>query len=452
VEPDSLAAQIVALVAVVVAAVLLAVLWDVLGGWRRALIRVAALTLSVLMALATAGVWLNRETETYSSWSMLVGGHGDPADEPPSEGSSEPEDIDLGSRTPPPGGGWAAPGRALSPPGTGTPKPTPLASDHPAAGRRATPDPASTGRTPAPGRTLESGTVPGAPTGAPPAVSRMVSFTVPGKASGLNLAGWAYLPAVYDQPGWESARFPVIEAFHGYPGAPRIWWQKMKVQQFLDREIAAERMAPTIVVFPYQTPAVLVDTECVDLVKGPHTETFLTVDVPAYVKRTFRVRADRAGWGVIGYSAGGFCATNILLRNPQLYSAGASLSGYADAGIVIGDGSEKTYNNAAWRLKTLPVPPVSLYLACARDDAHALRDMTLLASLARNPLSVTTGLIAHGGHSHAAWRAMEPAAFDWLSSRLARPDPVPGPAVVAGYAEVKPTAVRPSPRPSRPRM
>jgi S-formylglutathione hydrolase FrmB len=159
----------------------------------------------------------------------------------------------------------------------------------------------------------------------------------------------------------------------------------------------------------------------VDLVGGPKAETYLTVDVPAVVKARFRVRTDRGGWGLIGYSAGGFCAANLLLRHPDRYAAGASLSGYADPGIVIGDGTEHTSNNVAWRLAHLPVPPVALYLVCAADDRHSTRDAALIAGLVRAPMTLTTGTLARGGHSQPAWRSMEAPAFDWLSARLARP-------------------------------
>ena len=125
----------------------------------------------------------------------------------------------------------------------------------------------------------------------------------------------------------------------------------------------------------------------------------------------------------LALAAGGFCSTNLLLRHPGEYAAGASLSGYATPGIKVGDGSERTLNNDAWRLRRLPHPPVGLYLAYAADDKHSRADSTLLARLATAPIVVTTAVVAHGGHSDAAWQKMERPAFDWLSSWLARPAP-----------------------------
>ncbi|GAA3347359.1 alpha/beta hydrolase-fold protein [Amorphoplanes nipponensis] len=251
---------------------------------------------------------------------------------------------------------------------------------------------------------------------------RVVRLAVAGRASGMTMPAYVYLPPGY-QRGHQ--RYPVIEALHGFPGSPKSWLRRLDVRRHLDQEIAAGRMAPALVVFPYQTPDPMVDTECTDLAGGPRAETFLTVDVPAAVRASYRVRTGRGAWGLIGYSAGGFCAADLLLRHPGQYAAAASLSGYASPGIRVGDGSERTTNNVGWRLRHLPQPPAGLYLGYTADDPHSRRDSSLMAGLATAPLAVTTGVVAHGGHSDAAWELMEPAAFDWLSSWLARPAEAP---------------------------
>jgi enterochelin esterase-like enzyme len=259
---------------------------------------------------------------------------------------------------------------------------------------------------------------PGAPVR--PGQSQMVAYLVGGRASGLTLPMYVYLP-----PGYAAApgtRYPVIEASHGYPGTNVTWLRKLHVQHYLDAEIAAGRMAPTVVLFPMQTTRALLDTECTDLVHGPKADIFLTTDVPDFVDAHLHVRTDRAGWGLVGYSAGGFCATNLLLRHPDRFAAAASLSGYASPGIAIGDGSENTYNNPAWRLQHLPQPAASLFLAWAEDDKVTRRDSLRLTALAHAPMQVTTAVVAHGGHSHTVWEQMEPPAFDWLSAHLARPE------------------------------
>jgi enterochelin esterase-like enzyme len=271
-----------------------------------------------------------------------------------------------------------------------------------------------------PGPATETSPAP-APAGAPrPAggAGRIVELTIAGPASGMSMPAYVYLPSAY---ATGRGRFPVIEATHGFPGSPKTWLTRLDVVRHLDREIAAGRMAPTVVVFASQTPSALVDTECLDLTRGPKAETYLTRDVPAAIAANFRVRTDRAGWGLIGYSAGGFCSTDLILRHPGQYAAAASLSGYAGPGIKVGDASEKTLNNSLWRLQHLTRPPIGLYLAWANDDKHTKADGLRMAQLATAPIAVTTAIVAHGGHSDAVWQTMEGPAFDWLSSWLARP-------------------------------
>jgi enterochelin esterase-like enzyme len=258
------------------------------------------------------------------------------------------------------------------------------------------------------------------PTGRP-GHGRLATYRVAGPAGGMSMPMSVYLPAAYFTPAGRRLDFPVIEALHGYPGAPETWIRRLDVAGHLDREIAAGRMAPTVVLLPYQTPRRLLDTECTDLVGGPRTETYLTRDVPAWARAHLRVRTDRAAWGLTGYSAGAFCAMNLALRHPDQYAAAASLSGYPDPGITVGDGSERTTNDIAWRLSHLPRPSVALWIGWADDDKSARDGSRRIAALAKPPLTVVTATVPHGGHSHGVWRRMEGPAFDWLSAHLARP-------------------------------
>jgi enterochelin esterase-like enzyme len=288
------------------------------------------------------------------------------------------------------------------------------------------------GSTAAAAATPPGAAIPVAVTPATRGGGQVVSYTVTGPASHLTMPVYAYLPPQYRTDTTTS--YPVIEALHGYPGSPLQWIKKLGVVPILDTEIRTGRMAPTIVLFPYQTPAPLLDTECTNLVGGPQAETFLTADVPAFARAHLRVRPGPGTWGLTGFSAGAYCASDLLLRHPGEYAAAASLSGYADPGIRVGNGSEHTTYNAVWRLTHLPVPAVALYLACAKTDKNALRGTEEVARLAHAPMSVTTSYVNGGGHNLATWRAMEAPSFDWLSSWLGRPiqgQRIPGRAVQA---------------------
>jgi enterochelin esterase-like enzyme len=346
-SPDSLAVQVITLVATLAAAVATAVGWDRLTG-RARMLRPVAVAVCLATAAAAGFVAVDRTFEFYGTWSEAFG----------------------------------------------------LAS---ADAHAATTDQHAGGEH-----------------------SQVVSFTVHGQASHIDLPAYAYLPPGYDI---NARRLPVVEALDGFPGSPRVWLRSLLGPAMLDQEIAAHRIPPTVVVFPAQTQTAKRDLECVDAVGGPLMDTFLTVDVPNAVEHQFRVRTDAAGWGLIGYSTGGFCAVNLAMRHPNRYAAAASLSGYFSAitDRTTGDlyrGSPKTReeNSPLWRLTSMPVPPLALYLATARDDRPGYMQLRRFAATARPPLRLTIATIPVGGHSRKVWRQMEGPAFDWLASWLAGPE------------------------------
>lgn len=141
---------------------------------------------------------------------------------------------------------------------------------------------------------------------------RVLTVTVAGPASKLTMPMYVYLPPGYNAGA--SLRYPVIDALHGYPGVAAQWLHALAAPEILDAEITARRMAPAVVLFPYQSPKPLqLDTECTNLVGSAQSETFLTQDVPAYARSHFRVRTDQSGWSLIGFSAGAYCATDRLV-------------------------------------------------------------------------------------------------------------------------------------------
>jgi enterochelin esterase-like enzyme len=262
--------------------------------------------------------------------------------------------------------------------------------------------------------------------------SRVVTFTVHGTASHLSLTAYAYLPPGYDQAPLNTQLLPVVEVLDGFPGTPMSWLRRMNLQQRLDTEISAHRMPPAVVVLPYQTPDLRHDTECVNARGGVAAETFLTQDVPDVVAQRFRVRTDAASWGLVGYSAGGFCSVNLALRHPDRYAAAVSLSGYFQAltdhttgDLYRGDLAAKDENSPLWRVEHLPIPPLAIYLAAARDDPAVYRQMRRFAAAAKPPLRLTTATTPLGGHTMAAWLPMIAPALDWLGSWLAGPEPAP---------------------------
>ena len=154
-------------------------------------------------------------------------------------------------------------------------------------------------------------------------------INVAGKLSHITRSVYVYLPPQYFEPQYKDYRFPVIELIHGQPGEPQDWINVVGVQVTLDNLVNQEALAkPAVLVMPDVNGANTISLQCLNQVGGPQDLTYLTHDVPAVISHLLRVQPPGVGWGVAGYSEGGFCAANMALHFRYRYGAAASLSGY----------------------------------------------------------------------------------------------------------------------------
>jgi S-formylglutathione hydrolase FrmB len=68
------------------------------------------------------------------------------------------------------------------------------------------------------------------------------------------------------------------------------------------------------------------DTECVNGARG-NAADHLTKDVVPFMVSNFGVSADRANWGVAGWSMGGTCAVGLTVMHPDMFSAFVDIAG-----------------------------------------------------------------------------------------------------------------------------
>jgi S-formylglutathione hydrolase FrmB len=263
----------------------------------------------------------------------------------------------------------------------------------------------------------------------------VLALRLHGPRSGITLPAWVYLPPQYSRPAWRDRRFPVIEALDGFPGSPQRWLDSLHLKTVMDTEIAAGRMRPTVVVLPEQSSNNLKhDSECVNQVGGPQYGTYLTTDLRHVIDADFRVIRNRYGWGLTGYSTGGFCAANLALRPGYGYAAAASLSGvfapYLDGStgnLFDGSAAARHANDPDWQVRhARHLASVAVYAACAAPDPAPCRQARTFAAAARGtPVHVTLMELARGGHTFVTWRAVAAPALDFLSDHLVGPTEPP---------------------------
>ncbi len=151
---------------------------------------------------------------------------------------------------------------------------------------------------------------------------------IAGKLSHITRSVYIYLPPQYFESKYKNYRFPVIELIHGQPGEPQDWINVVGVQVTLDQLVRRGQASPAVLVMPDANGGNDISLQCLNQVGGPQDLTYLARDVPQVVAHMLRVQPPGVGWGVAGYSEGGFCAANMALRYRFRYGFAASMSGY----------------------------------------------------------------------------------------------------------------------------
>ncbi len=361
-------------VALVVAA--LGLFAAVVAGWPRLtrrpvvlVVRAAQVLALNLVVVLVAGVFLNDQFDFYVSWSDLLGG--------------------SSLSTAQSGGGSAQAAERARPLGVG------LADL----------------RTPA---VLPPLPQPGA---------RIQTYSLTGSRSGVQGSVIVVLPAGYDPRS--TRRYPVIEAFHGYPGLPLSALRALRLPASMDAAVRNHLVAPSIIVLPQTDNPNRLDTECMNdpSGRGPQVETWLAQDIPSWVVSHFRVDLSRSSWATMGYSLGGWCSAMIAMRHPDVFGASVVFMGYFRPEFLPGydpvaPGSPAAQSHDLIRMARSAPPPLAVWVLAAKDDRHAYPSTMQFLSAARAPLSVTADILGSGGHRVTLVPPALPRAMSWLASSL----------------------------------
>jgi len=267
-------------------------------------------------------------------------------------------------------------------------------------------------------------TLPPIPTARMSATGVMISYTVKGSLSGIVGTVVIQLPPGYTAPGNASVRYPVIEAFQGYPSDPQQWIGTMNLGGVVAQQAAARRMRPALIVSPQVEIPAGVDTECVNGSAGrPQLETWLAQDVPNWVTHTFRVRTDRTSWATIGLSAGGWCAAMVAMLHPAQYSAAIVMGGYfrPEFGAFYDaypPGSLLAVRYDLVALSRRKPPPVAVWLETSHSDAVSYNSSAAFLKAAKPPMAVDASVLQHAGHRISLWQGLLPGSLTWLGTNV----------------------------------
>jgi enterochelin esterase-like enzyme len=381
-------------------------LWPRFARQRVAVIaaRLGLIAGSQLLVMAALLTYVNGYFSFFDSWSALVG-----------------------NSTPPPATavGTVASSRPITVTGTDL---------GPAPGRSSLPEAANGAPASRPPHTYGPagpGVAPGADIGgnvgrAARSVGEVLQVTVRGEHTGISSqANYVYLPPQYFQKAFARTRFPVVLALTGYPNDPWSIVKRLAVPATAARLVNQGRIGPAVYVMMNVSVALPRDTECTNVPGGPQAQTFLSVDVPLAVERTFRVESGRHGWAVLGYSTGGYCAAKLAMMDPDQVSAAVSMAGYYTAikdsttgNLYGGSRAYQNENNLNWRLTHLPAPPVAVLVTSSREGEKDLPGTLAFVRLIRPPMQGYSLIVAQGGHNYRTWNRQLPQSLEWIDQRL----------------------------------
>ena len=148
---------------------------------------------------------------------------------------------------------------------------------------------------------------------------------LPGTRSRISREAAVYLPPQYFQR-LRPHPFPGRGTVTRLTGQPGELVLQINIQSIMDQLINKRLVGPMIVVMPSIDPQHGFQ-ECVDA-PGALDDTYISQDVPAAIRARYRASLVPAEWGIGGYSSGGYCAANLVLRHRASLRGRGVLDGY----------------------------------------------------------------------------------------------------------------------------
>jgi pimeloyl-ACP methyl ester carboxylesterase len=260
-----------------------------------------------------------------------------------------------------------------------------------------------------------------------PFKSKLVKDVITGNDSKVSNIVYLDLPraAVNDlkrNSPLNSGRYRVIEFLTGFPSQPIMWVKVLKIDHELALYNETHVGHELIGIFPQINVAGKYDLECMNLPGAePAAETWLSSDMHSYLDARLGIKESR--WGIMGVSTGGWCATMLSMRHPDLYSAAVSIAGYYRPALPLTDpiklqlAMDKKYDltrpEAALK-KTLPI-----YITASVGDKYSIRETRKFLAKPHPNLGITYKELRSGGHNSRVWVSLIPDAVDWLQRNIA---------------------------------
>ncbi|GHC70955.1 alpha/beta hydrolase [Streptomyces flavofungini] len=314
--------------------------------------------------------------------------------------------------------------------GCSSDEPEPVTFDNPKSS--ASPDPGATQRAKASGSrmptgpradfvtesTLEDGT-------------KIGVTTLRGKKSGFTGKVWVWAPKQYFDPKYAHSGFPVLIALPGGPGYPNNYWMgtDLKLESSIAKWSRQGKSLPFVVVMPVLNPDDKFYYDGSDIPGQPRMGTWMTDDVPDFVKANFRTFDSRDGWAFMGSSSGGFVGLKSVLKHPDRFRAviASGPDTVPDSPLWRGHETERLANDPgrlARRLIARGGPEVDIAFQVGTAEKGQANLEAFMKEYGKGPVKTRLNVIQGGTHSaHSYVPGMGNGPIQWISEHMKAPVP-----------------------------
>lgn len=249
---------------------------------------------------------------------------------------------------------------------------------------------------------------------------------IPGTVSKFKpRTGYVYVPAIYNSPA--QIKLPVMILLAGVPGSPQDWLNT-GLQKTMDLFAKSHNGITPLVFIVDDTGSINNDTECVNSSKG-NVETYLTIDVPNFIKQNFRVDTSPKNWAIGGYSMGGTCSIMLTLDHPNIFNYFIDLGGEAFPEDGNNQRTLETLFNGSVLNQKEHTPSILLQTHTYKEiggffgyGAQDSRNITYanaqLSQLSKKAGINTVTEVINGEHTFNVWTQTFKLALPWVSDRI----------------------------------
>jgi S-formylglutathione hydrolase FrmB len=251
---------------------------------------------------------------------------------------------------------------------------------------------------------------------------------IPGTVSGWHgRDALIFLPPAYllkNRP-----KLPVLVLVGSQPGWPGVWTVSGDLVSTMTQFAAQHHGLAPVVVIPDPNGTEDGNTMCMDTTFAK-TDTYMSVDVPEWIRHNLDVDSNPKHWAMGGFSFGGTCAVQMATRHPQTYPNFMSFSGEREPALAVsrqqtadqafaGNLSAFTAEVPLTLLGERRYPDTHGFFAAGADDPEFSGNATALAAAATKAgMHVQKDIVPGAGHSWKVVLDSMKSAMDFLARPL----------------------------------